>query len=533
MDSFTGTGALIRLILRRDRVALPLWIGLIGLSAVGYARGFAGLYPTPELRRAFADAVASNPAELALLGPVFATTLGGLTAWRWSTPGAILVGLASLITVVRHTRAEEQAGRRELLGAAAVGRHAPLAAALAVACCAGLLVAALAALGMVALGLPPAGALALALGVAGVGWVCAAAAAVAAQLSGSAGGAGGLAGAALGVAYLLRAAGEGGGADGRLGWLAWLSPLGWTHALRPFAGERWELLLLFPAATAALAMLAFLLVGRRDLGAGLLPARPGPAEAPELRSPLALAWRLHRGALLGWAAGLGLVGLVFGVVADSVTAQLAANPQALRLFEQLGRGAGPGDGFLTLTLMLLGEVAAVYAISAALRPREEERGGHAELVLAAPVGRVRWAADHLAIATLGAGAVLAAFGLGAGLSYGLSAGQVGRDLPRILAAALAYLPALAVLIGVAAALHGLLPRAAVYGSWGVLVLCLLIDMGNELQQVDQLVLGLTPFTHVPRLLAGESSPASLIGLCLMATALMAAGLAGLRRRDLA
>ena len=39
----------------------------------------------------------------------------------------------SILLVVRHTRADEETGRAELVGAGVVGRHAPLAAALVVA----------------------------------------------------------------------------------------------------------------------------------------------------------------------------------------------------------------------------------------------------------------------------------------------------------------------------------------------------------------------------------------------------------------
>jgi ABC-2 type transport system permease protein len=130
MSAFAGTGALIRLILRRDRIALPIWIVMPALLAVGVASTFTNLYPTAQARQAFAAQVASSPGETALLGPVYAPTLGGLVAWRWLVPGVVVLGLANLFTVIRHTRTDEEAGRRELLGSTVTGRHAPLAAAL-------------------------------------------------------------------------------------------------------------------------------------------------------------------------------------------------------------------------------------------------------------------------------------------------------------------------------------------------------------------------------------------------------------------
>ena len=131
-------------------------------------------------------------------------------------------------------------------------------------------------------------------------------AAVTAQVAESARAANGLAVGVLGAAFALRAIGDAGPH-----WLAWLSPLGWAQAMRAFADERWWLLLALLALAALLRVGAARLAARRDLGAGILPPRPGPARG-RLRTPLALAWRLQRGALAGWAAGFAILGAAFG-----------------------------------------------------------------------------------------------------------------------------------------------------------------------------------------------------------------------------
>ena len=62
-----------------------------------------------------------------------------------------------------------------------------------------------------------------------------------------------------------------------------------------------------------------MLATRRDVGSGILADRRGHAEAaPRLLSPFGLAWRLQRGALLGWAVGLVGFGLVFGAIIDEI-----------------------------------------------------------------------------------------------------------------------------------------------------------------------------------------------------------------------
>jgi ABC-2 type transport system permease protein len=130
MTTLVGTGKLIRLILRRDRLLLPLWILGFGVLMIAIASSYAGLFPTAAARQEYADASAANAGFVALYGRLYGASLGELATWRAGFY-PVLVGLVSLLTVIRHTRTEEETGRRELLGSGVVGRHAGLAAALA------------------------------------------------------------------------------------------------------------------------------------------------------------------------------------------------------------------------------------------------------------------------------------------------------------------------------------------------------------------------------------------------------------------
>lgn len=532
MKSLIGTGALVRLILRRDRILLPIWLLVPVVLMGGVAASFDELYPTAEARQVLAAQMSGNPAIVTFLGPLFGSSLGALVAWRTGLLVVITVGLPSLFSVIRHTRAEEEAGRRELLGATVVGRHAPLSAALIVALGANLVVAALVVGALIGLGLPAAGSLALGLSAAAVGWMFAALAAVAAQLTVNARTARGIAVAALGLFYLLRAAGDAGGENGGQSWLSWASPIGWTQRVRPFADERWWVFELVFGFVAVLIAAAYALSLRRDLGAGVIAPRLGPAAAsPGLRSPLALAWRLQRGALFGWTAGLAVYGLVIGASAQGVSDVLGDSPQLQALFSRVGGEAELTDTFLATGMGILGLMASAYAIQAALRLRSEEANGLAEPVLATPVGRLRWAFGHLVFAVGGPAVALAAAGLTAGLTYGSVTGDPTEELPRLLAGALVQLPAVWVLAGVATALFGLLPRFAAL-SWAALVLCLLLGQLGEILRLKNWVLDLSPFTHVPKLPGGEVSAQPLIWLVAVAAALVAAGLTAFRHRNI-
>ncbi|MCW2884505.1 MAG: putative exporter of polyketide antibiotics-like protein [Streptosporangiaceae bacterium] len=530
--TLTGTGALVKLWLRRDRIILPVWVYALTAYSVGTAYSFKGLNKTPASRHNFAAGIIHNGALKAMYGPIVdPDSIGGLVAWRNGVTGAAMVAVMSVLLVVRHTRAEEETGRLELIGATVVGRRAPLTAGLLIAVTANVLVALLSSLGMMVLGLPAAGAVAFGLAWAATGLVFAAVAAVTAQLTESGRTANGLALAALGAAYLVRAAGDAGSGAS---WLTWLSPVGWAEQVRPYGGDRWWVLLISLACAAALAAAAYTLTGRRDLAAGILPVQPGPARAaPSLRTPFALAWRLQRGSLYAWGAGFAVYGLAIGSIADGVNDMVKGSSGTRKLLTDLGGGGHRGvvDAFLATVTGIMGLLAAVYTVQAVLRLRSEETGQRLEPLLATSVGRIRWALGHLVIIALGTAAMLALMGMAAGLTHGLRTGDVGGQLPRIAGAALAQLPAVWLIAAVTVALFGLAPRAA-RGGWGVLTACLLLGQLGPVLKLPQWAMDLSPFTHVSKLPGGTFSAVPPAWLTALALLLAAAGLAGFRRRDL-
>nr|MDQ3326348.1 hypothetical protein [Actinomycetota bacterium] len=163
MSTLTGTGAMVRLVLRRDRIRLPVWVLAVVALLMSSVASVLSLYASPAERRSYAVAVGDNPVAVMMGGPgAGLPSIGAIVVFEIAVLGYVAAGLMSALLVVRHTRAEEEAGRTELLRAGVVGRHAGLVAALAVVAGANLAVGALMLAGSVALGLPVVGALALA-----------------------------------------------------------------------------------------------------------------------------------------------------------------------------------------------------------------------------------------------------------------------------------------------------------------------------------------------------------------------------------
>jgi ABC-2 type transport system permease protein len=523
-DSVTGTGILVRLALRRDRIVLPAWVLSLAFVVTATGSSLAAFYPTAADRASLAASLAANGSLRALYGQVYATGIGGLTAWRIGSFAAAGGALMGLLLTVRHTREEEEEGRLELLGAGRVGRRAPLTAALVTAGTASAALALLVALGLLAQG--AAGALAFGLGLGAASFVFAAVAAVAAQLTETARAARGIAGAVLGLSYMLRATGDAAGPHGP-GWLVWLSPLGWAEQIRPYAGDRWWVLAALAGIAVLLVGAAYALVERRDLGAALLATRPGPAEmGPRLRGVFGLAWRLQRGSLWSWTFGYAVAGAVLGSITQGAADLVRGNPQLEQAMARLGGAKGLTDAFAATMVATLGMVAAVYAVQAVLRLRAEEDSGRAEPVLATAVGRLRWAASHLCVAAGGSVLLMTVGGLTLGLGYGVSV-----QVPRMLGAALVQLPAIAAVAGVAVLLHGAAPRLAL-ASWSAVSLTIALGLYGPLLRLSHWLIDLSAFTHLPKVPAAPVTAPPLLWLTGLAAVLTAAGLAALRRRDI-
>ncbi|HEY2791873.1 MAG TPA: ABC transporter permease, partial [Micromonosporaceae bacterium] len=370
------------------------------------------------------------------------------------------------------------------------------------------------------------GSVALGVAVALTGLVLAAVAAVAAQLTTGSRTAIGIAGAVLAAFYLLRAVGDSGP-----GWVSWLSPMGWAMRIRPFADERWWLLLPLLALIALLMTIGYALAGRRDLGFGLFPDRPGPAAAaPSLRNAYALAWRLQRGTLLAWLIGAAVMGAVFGGAAKAIGNANLDNKQLSDMLARLGGSSGLLNAYLGTIVGLLGLVITAYAVQATLRMRAEEASGRLEPVLSTRTGRIGWAVSHLAFAVVGTALLLAVAGALAGIAYGSSINDTAGQTGRLVAASLVQAPAAWVVVGFGAALFGLVPRRSGL-TWAALGLCLLILEVGEILGLSHWVLDVSPFAHVPKLPGATFTATPLIWLTVIAALLGGVGLVAFRRRD--
>lgn len=528
-SNFEGWFDLLRLLLRRDRVQLLIWVAAVAALVLVSAASIEGLYPDQASLEGYAALVAGNTAVVVQAGPGFgldsSPTLGAVLMNETSLWTIILVGVMSIFLVTRHTRAEEESDRAELLRSSPVGRHAAGAATMAGALVANFVAAAAVVVGLLARDFDPAGTMAFGASLLCAGMVFAACTLVTAQIASSGRAATGMALTVVGVAFVLRAIGDVTGNG-----LSWLSPIGWGQAIRAFADERWWVLLVPVTATVALTATASFLAGHRDFGAGMLPDRVGRSSATRwLSSPLGLAVRLQRAALIGWMVGVAVFGVFYGSVTNEVDRMVADNPDLEAFFAQAGSGTIT-ESFLASAASILALLAAGAALSGVLRLRSEETQGRVEPLLATPVSRSSWAASHLGVGLLGALLVAMAGGLG----LGVGAAVVTDDptyVTQMLAAMVVFMPGVAVLAAIGFALWGVAPRLALL-AWAGLVWAVVVGLFGEVLDLPQWARDISPLEAVPALPATELTFAPLLTLAAVAVLLCAVGFVGLNRRDI-
>jgi ABC-2 type transport system permease protein len=537
MNSFTAVWRLARTMVRRDRLRLSLWLTVLPVLNYLFVGAFKAMYPN-EAGMAARAALMDTPTGIIAGGPGYGMdhyTVGAMMLNEMTLYYEIALAIGLVLLAVRSTRGDEQSGRFELVASQVVGRYAPLTATLLVMTGLALGNGLLMSVSSIAAGLSVASSCAMSLGVGLSALAFAALATLAAQLAGAARAASGMTMAALALAFVLRAVGDVQRSHGSA--LSWLSPLAWTQQTRAYSDLRWWPLAYYPILILAIAVVALVLAARRDLGQGLLPPRPGPAQAPAwLASPLALAWRLQRATLAAWAVGALVLGLAVGPLMGDINAYIADNPAYADLLGlDVSSSSQISDGFIAVMLLYGALLGLWFAIGAIGRLREAETSGAIEQLLAGPLSRRRLLGAHCAVALVGALAINLVTALGLGATVPAASRPSGQSalgyVGDIFSASAAYGPAALATVGLAVALFGWAPRLAAL-NWAVMGYSVIAGMFGTALGLPTWAVKIAPLSATPRLPAEPVSWLTLAVLTAIAAGLPAAGLAGLKRRDI-
>ncbi len=510
---------------RTRTLSFAVFFGLIAfVQVVGYEHS----YPTVAERLQFAASFGDNKAIRLFYGvPHDLVHVGGYASWRVGGTLGLFAAVWGIFAAVRAQRAEEDAGRWELVLAGAVSRRTAFRAALA-GVGAGAAVLWLATwLGLLAGGLAAGPSAYLALEVAAVAVAFVGIGSLVSQLAPTRRLALGLGMGVFAVCFALRIVADTAGA---LEWLRWATPLGWAEEMRPFAGPQPAALAPLAALTVALLYASARIAARRDIGTGLLASSDSaPPRERLLSSPTALALRGERGLLLGWAAGIGVYAVVVGLLANTFTA--ANLSQSLR--EQLHKLGGASivtpQGALGFYFLMFAFAISLFACAQVSAARHEEAESRLETLFALPVSRLGWFVGRLVLAALGAlGLAL----LAALLAWAAAATQsAGIGLGEALEAGVNCMPATLLFLGIAALGFALVPRATAGLAYGLVSVAFCWYLFGALLGAPQWTLDLSPFQHIAPVPAQGFKTVDALVMIAAGLAASAAALAAFRRRD--
>lgn len=523
------TGRLIGFILRLDRLRAPLWmIGIVFFTLV-VPPALSELYGSQQDRDVMALTMA-NPAMTAMLGPgnLDNYTVGAMTAHQMLLLTALVVGLMGILLVSRHTRGDEEERRLELIRSLPVGRLAWLNATLAVQLGVFVLLAMITGFSLAMLGIESmnvGGSLLYGAVLGATGLVFAGVAALFAQLSDSSRGTVGYSIAVLLISYLVRAVGDVGNET-----LSWLSPLGWVTKTNVYSANDWGPVILMAAFALLLFLASNVLNAIRDLDQGFMPSRPGRSRASRfLQSPVGLVFRLQRTGLFAWAIGMYVLGASCGSILGDLESFLANN-------EMLGQLVGKAEG-VTLTEQFLAMLMTVITIAATIPPvlaihrlRDEEKKGRIEPLLGRAVSRARLLGSYLAASVINGFLMfsLAVVGL---WSVGNASLANGLNFGMLYGAAVAYYPAMLVMIGTSTLLVSCFPKLTNL-NWLYLFYSFVVLYMGGLLQVPDWTKRVTPYGYVPRSPIDDVTFLPLFVLGVIAIVLIVAAFVGFRKRDI-
>lgn len=511
---------------RRGAIA---WSVAVALILVTGSVAYRAAYPDVVSRRAFALTIGSSRGLDALYGHSSRLdTVGGFIAWRYGTTIAVVVALWLAMATTRILRGDEESGRADLLLSGSTGPRRLLAEQSLGIVAAALLVTIAAFVGCLAGGLAVTGSALFAGTVAASGLLFASVAALVSQFTRTRRRSLGITGAVLGLAYLVRALGD--GAPHR-GWLTWATPLGWVERIAPFEPRHSALAaVLLVVAGVAVCTVTVAARDRRDTGDSALPERVDQASTRRITSLGGLDVILRRGALAGWSLGMALMGLLFGFIAADIAKFMAENPTVSKRTSNItGSSLASIKGFLGLSFAVIAVIAALYAGAQMVTTRRDEETTLANL-LTAGATRMHW----LAVRTAVAAASLVLITLAAGIAGWAGVRLSGQPLAvtDALRGAANTVPTGVLFLGLATAVFGLWPRAVTAVAYGSVAASYALLIVTAIGGTPRWIIDLSPFSHLAAVPAAPVNTLASVVLVFAGALGIAAGFVAFDRRDL-
>lgn len=527
---YSNTGALTRFMLRIDRIRIPVWIISLALLTFAVAIAFTDLYATDQDREAIAETM-RNPAISAMVGQGYGLdnyTNGAMMAHQMLLFSGIAVAIMSILLVARHTRGDEEDGRVEMIRSLPTGRLSNVTATVVVVSGTNVLLALVIGFGLFALGIESMdlqGSLLYGVALGTIGLFFTAVTALFAQASENVRGTIGLSLMVLGVSYLIRAIGDAGNEA-----ISWFSPLGWVLSAEVYVNNYWWPIILTLVVTIGILVLSLYLNAIRDLESGFIPAKPGRKYASRyLQSPLGLSFRLQRTGLITWMIAMVVLGASYGSVLGDLESFFEGNDMMQQLL-QSADGYSLTEQFIPMLMSIMAMISTVPALMVIFKLKGEENKNRIEHLLAQSVSRRQLLGGYFVISIVVSYVMLFLTAVGF-WSAGSAVLEDGISFSILHNAAVVYLPALWVMIGIAVLLVGFAPKLTGF-AWAYLGYSFIVVYLGGLLQFPEWMGALSPFGHISQLPVEEIDVVKTVVLVIIAIVLFIAGFSGYRQRDI-
>ncbi|WP_018932507.1 ABC transporter permease [Gracilibacillus lacisalsi] len=520
---------LLRFNARQNWLSSIIWaLAIVGVTVV-VAGAFVSLFGSEQERDTMAQTL-ENPAMVAMVGPVYGIdnyTTGAMMANQMLLFTAIVLGIMSILMITKLTRKQEEEGKFELIRSMPVGRLSSLSSALIVVALVNLIIGLITSIGLILINVESIdveGSIMYGAVLAVTGLMFTGITAVITQLTETSRGAIGLSIAVLLLAYFVRAIG-----DVSSEALSLLSPLGLILRTEVYVENIWWPIIVSVVIALVFTVLAFYLHNRRDLGAGLLPSKPGKKEASKLLlSPLGLILRLQRTQIISWLVAMLFFGASYGSVLGDLESFFADN----EMFQQLlgdNSEYTMTEQFMMMLMVILSIFATIPMVISFLRVRGEEKKERNDHLLTTGISRYKLLSYYLGVSV-----VIGAVSLFIAL-YGLwAAGAAVMDDPipleNILKAGMSYVPAMLIVLALANLLFAFLPKWTSL-VWAYLVFSFFTVYLGGMIDIPEWLANISSFNHIPQIPVEAFTWTPLVVLLVIGLVALIASQFGYRNRD--
>lgn len=531
-EKFARAHILLAQYLKRDWKKIIIWVLGLGLFSAGFVpafeeigkgQGLQGMYETMQ-----------NPAMISMVGPTpvetgAAYTLGAMYAHEMLLFCGLFAMIIAALHVVSHTRKEEDLGLTELVRSFQVGRQANSLAVIAEVVMINILLALVIGGVMTSYGVDTISAegsflFGASIGMAGI--LGAVIALVMAQLMPTSTGATGSALGIVGLLYIFRAGTDVSNVD-----FSMLNPMGWTYLTYPFTDNNWVPLMMAVGFSLIAVIIAFMLEGGRDMGAGYLPEREGRESAKKsLLSVPGLFTRLNKGVMIGWLIAFVIMGAAYGSIYGDMQTFLESNELMSQMFTI--SGASIEESFTGTIMMVMIGLVSILPIAIVNKLFSEETRRHLSQLYATKVTRAQlyWTSVIMAIVAGIMGILLASSALG-GTAISAMGDRSSMNMWDFLVAGYNFLPSVFFFTGLAALALGWAPRLgkAVYAYLGY---SFALNYFGGILDLPEWFAKTAIQSWIPRMPVDPFDTITFITISVISVALMVMGHMGYGKRDM-